>query len=105
MPNAVVQSFAQKSGKTTAEVETLWKKAEAITNQSDVAVDDKYAYLVGVLKKMLKLEDFGIGVAAPAALNVGMPSTEPENSGVFAPKIGDGKIQKRKHYVEWLKGH
>ena len=43
MPNAVVQSFAQKSGKTTAEVETLWKKAEEITNQSDVAVDDKYA--------------------------------------------------------------
>lgn len=103
MPNALVQSVAQKTGKPTSEIERLWKKTGEIIDNPDISDADKYAYLVGILKNILGLkEDFGIGVSAPAALDAGFPSETPENSGVFANKIG--KIQKRKiPYVEWLR--
>jgi hypothetical protein len=95
MPNNVVRSFAKKSGKTVDEVEVLWKNAEDIASKnSDIDGEAKYAYIVGILKKMLSIdEDFGISVSGPAALDQGVP--ESGNSGVFANKID--KIQKRKY--------
>jgi len=59
--NPQVQSFAQKSGKTIGEVETLWSKAkEVVTKQyKDVAKDSEqyYQLVVGVLKKMLSIDE------------------------------------------------
>lgn len=95
MPNSLVKSFAKKTGKSIPEVESLWNKAEDIASKnSDINGEAKYAYIVGILKKMLSIEeDFGIGVGGGAALDQGVP--ESGNIGSFANKIG--KIQKRKY--------
>ena len=100
MPNSLVKSFAKKSGKSVEEVEKLWQEAEQIAKKNDVKEESKYAYIVGILKKMLSIdEDFSIGVGGPAALDAGVP--ESGESGVFANKMG--KTQKRKGYTEYLK--
>lgn len=53
----VVTSFAEKSGKSVEEVEKLWKEAKAAAKEENR--DQDYAYITGILKKMLKLnEDF-----------------------------------------------
>lgn len=96
MPNSIIQSFAKKTGKSVSDVEALWKKAEDIASKnSDIdGGEAKYAYIVGILKKMLSIdEDFAIGVGDGAALDAGFP--ESGNFGSFAPKIG--KTQKRKY--------
>lgn len=52
MPNSTITSFAKKSGKSEAEVEKLWKKAEGIVQDEhpDLTKDDDkyYQILVGV---------------------------------------------------------
>ena len=54
MPATMIPSFAKRSGKSEKEVERLWHKAK------DLAVDgghsEEYDYIVGILKRMLKLE-------------------------------------------------
>ena len=103
MPNAIVKSFAKQSGKSVADIEDLWSKAFSLAKKNkDITDENKYAYTVGILKKMLDIEeDFGISVDGPAALDTGVPA--PGNLGVFANKIG--KIQRRKYKViDYLKG-
>lgn len=56
MPNNIVKSFAQKSGKSEAEVEKLWNQAKAEAEKKS-GVDDVYAYTVGILKKMLSIDE------------------------------------------------
>jgi len=59
MPSNIVKSFAKKTGKSVAKVEKLWDKAKAIGAKEGHKED--YDYIVGILKKMLKLnEDSGI---------------------------------------------
>lgn len=101
MPNSLVQSFAKKSGKSVPEVEKLWNKVQDMAKEKGLEDEHMYAYTVGILKKMLSIEeDFAIGVDGPAALDQGFPA--PGNSGVFADKIG--KIQKRKYsFKDYLK--
>lgn len=61
MPTPVINSFAEKSGKSKDEVERLYNKAKDIVKQEyeDVEVDsDQYYQLViGILKKMLGIEE------------------------------------------------
>lgn len=101
MPNSLIKSFAKKSGKTIPEVEKLWNKAQDMAKEKGLEDDNMYAYIVGILKKMLSIEeDFSIGVSGSAALDQGFPA--PGNSGVFADKIG--KTQKRKYcFKDYLK--
>ena len=102
MPNAIVKSFAKQSGKSIDDVEDLWAKAYSLAKKNpNIKDENKYAYTVGILKKMLNVEeDFGISVDGPAALDTGVPASG--NLGVFADKIG--KIQKRKYKViDYLK--
>lgn len=54
MPGNIVKSFAKKTGKTKEEVEKLWNKAKAIAAKAGRAED--YAYIVSMLKRMLKLK-------------------------------------------------
>lgn len=59
MPNNIVKSFAQKSGKSVEEVEKLWDKikkgvAEGGTSESD---PDFYKFVTGRLKKALGLSE------------------------------------------------
>lgn len=61
MPNNVVKSFAEKSGKSVEKVESLWKKAKSIVKKEypDVTPEsDKWYKLVtGTLKNMLGLKE------------------------------------------------
>lgn len=55
MPAPIIKSFAEKSGKTEKEVEELWDKAKEIAKESNR--DEDYAYIVGILKKMLRINE------------------------------------------------
>lgn len=55
MPSNVVKSFADKTGKSTQEVEELWDKAKGIAKET--GEEENYAYITGVLKKMLGLKE------------------------------------------------
>lgn len=60
MPNNIIKSFSDKSGKSEQEVERLWDKAKGLVKDQypNVAADsDRYYSLVtGILKSMLKME-------------------------------------------------
>ena len=51
---AVLKSFAEKSGKSLEKVEELWQKAKKIAEDDGQA--ENYAYITGILKKMLGLD-------------------------------------------------
>ena len=51
----LVKSFAEKSGKSVAEVEKLWKEAK--TKAKEEGHDEEYDYIVGIIKKMLSLNE------------------------------------------------
>ena len=55
MPSNVVKSFADKTGKSVAEVEALWDKAKK--SAADEGQADNYAYITGTLKKMLGISE------------------------------------------------
>jgi len=55
MPKNIIKSFSKKSGKSEKEVEKLWKKAVAIAN--DEGQKDNYAYIVGILKKLVGINE------------------------------------------------
>lgn len=58
MPNSIVKSFADKTGKTVQEVEKLWDGAKELAKKDGRKESDKdfYPYVTGILKNMLKLE-------------------------------------------------
>lgn len=55
MPNALVKSFAQKTHLSVAKVESLWKRAVQIAKKE--GHEEEYDYIVGILKKSLKMEE------------------------------------------------
>lgn len=55
MPSNVVKSFADKTGKSVAEVDKLWNKAKEIASEQGQA--ENYALITGILKKMLGLNE------------------------------------------------
>ncbi len=58
MPNNVVKSYAEKSGKTVAEVEALWKEVEAgCEGKFDKKDDSYYSYVNSIVKKRLSLKE------------------------------------------------
>ncbi len=71
MPNAVVKTFAQKTGKSEADVEGYWSKAKEIVTKDypeiEKGSESFYKLIIGVLKKMLSIktenEGGSIGIA------------------------------------------
>ena len=57
MPNNVVKSFADKSGKSVAEVEKLWDKAKAIAAEKGLKDDAFFAFATATLKTMCGLKE------------------------------------------------
>jgi rRNA maturation endonuclease Nob1 len=61
MPTNLVKTFAEKTGKEDAEIEKLFKKAKDIVDKEYPNIEkggDRYwALAVGIVKKMLKLEE------------------------------------------------
>lgn len=62
MPNNIIKSFAEKTGKSISEVDKLWNKAVDIVKDEykDVTPESEkfYKLTTGVLKKMLSLESY-----------------------------------------------
>jgi len=56
MPANIVKSLAKKSKKTVEEVEKKWDKAKKIAKEE--GEENNYAYITGILKKMLKIKSF-----------------------------------------------
>lgn len=55
MPANIVKSFADKTGKSEQEVDKLWNKAKEVAAEAGEA--ENYAYITGILKKMLGLNE------------------------------------------------
>jgi 3-methyladenine DNA glycosylase Tag len=55
MPSSLIKSFAEESDKSESEVEKLWNKAKEIAKEQGKG--DNYSYIVGILKKMLKINE------------------------------------------------
>jgi len=58
MPANIVKSFAKDTGKSVPEVEKMWDKAKAMA--ADEGQEDNYAYITGILKKMLGIKESAI---------------------------------------------
>jgi hypothetical protein len=61
MPSNIVKTFAEKSGKSTDEVEKLWNKAKGVVSKGYPNVkkesDKWYALVTGTLKQMVGLKE------------------------------------------------
>lgn len=55
MPSSIVLSFAKQTNKSVEEVEELWNKAKKIAKEQ--GQENNYAYITGILKKMLGLNE------------------------------------------------
>jgi len=62
MPPALIQTFAQRAGRSAKAVEKLWDKAKELA--AEAGREEDYAYVVGILKRMLKIES-GEGGPSP----------------------------------------
>lgn len=60
MPTPALKSFSQKSGKPLDEVERLWKKAKRLARKEGFTKKDDsyYAYVTGILKRMLGISEY-----------------------------------------------
>lgn len=61
MPSNIVKSFAKKSDKSIKQVEKMWDEAQDIVKKQNPKIKKSskkyYPLVVGVLKKMLKLNE------------------------------------------------
>tara|TARA_R110002020_G_scaffold90534_3_gene220439 strand:+ start:1464 stop:1997 length:534 start_codon:yes stop_codon:yes gene_type:complete len=61
MPNNIVKSFSDKTGKSEEEVERLWNKSEQIVKKEyELSAEDEgkfYSLVTGILKNMLKIDE------------------------------------------------
>ena len=72
MPSPIIKSFAKKTDKTESEVEKLWKKAEDIVKKEydkDKDDDSFYPIVVGILKRMLKIEESSFNLLYDHVIN------------------------------------
>jgi hypothetical protein len=110
MPNSVVKSFSDKSGKSIATVEKLWQAAVESVKKSNPDMKESndrfYPLVTGLLKKMLKIDEeagAGAGAGAPAGggTPVGGPSTTTSDIAQFAKRMVAGpEERKRKRKFE-----
>ena len=72
MPNNVVISFAEKSGRSIAEIEAKWDEAKLIVNKKMSSSDERfYPTVTSILKKMLHLnEDVASGTTTASDIAV-----------------------------------
>lgn len=70
MPNSLVKSLAKKSGKSASEVEDLWDRAVELAKKQGISsnANNFFAYVVGILKKMLKVESAVLLNSSPDSL-------------------------------------
>lgn len=61
MPSSIVKTYAEKTGKSEKTIEKYWDKAKRLADsQENVDKEDEdryYAYVTGILKNMLDIED------------------------------------------------
>lgn len=55
MPNSVIKSYADKTGKSVAELENLWDKAKEAAKEQGRT--DDYAYITGIFKNMAGVKE------------------------------------------------
>lgn len=68
MPAPMIKSFAKKSGKSKATVEKYFKKAKRLAAKE--GHKGEYDYIVGILKRMLKIDESWNRIIDLAGLSV-----------------------------------
>lgn len=77
MPSTILKSLANKSGKALKTVEDYWDKAKKSVAKMKDQPDDKYAYMVGIVKNRLGLESTDLVLAGmPVELVAGSALVE-----------------------------
>lgn len=91
MPNSIVKSFVDKTGKSVAEVEDLWNQAKKAAKDAGKSESDDtfYPYVTGVLKKMLKINESSDVVADTLAYLDKLKRTGYLNEGHQGPILTD----------------
>lgn len=119
MPSSIVMSFSKRSGKSADEVERLWSKAKNIATSAGKTGDDHYAYVVGILKRMLKLEHLSDGDIMGLVENFSIKFVLSENSVLvssggkekslsypqFTVMMRVTRLSSRNDFVEYLQKH
>ena len=102
MPANIVKSFAMKSGKSEKEIERLWDKAISIAKEDGRKEDDEnfYPFVVGILKKMLKMETEE-SQATITTTSVGNTSVH-GGAANYAKKMGSEPKKERKIEKRWM---
>jgi hypothetical protein len=106
MPNNIVKSFADKTGKDESEVEKLWNKAEEIVKDEyniEPSVDKFYPLVTGVLKKMLKIDESKFGTLVAGILNEDIEEVLEEGKGKKIPSLPKNTFNKFAKEVAILK--
>jgi len=59
MPNNLIKSFAKRTGKSVTDLEEMWNELSKQAEKEGKSGNDKYQFIVGVMKKNLKIEQEG----------------------------------------------
>ena len=73
MPANLIKKLAKEKGKTVEEVEVLWDKAKEVAKEH--GHDKNWAYIVGILKKMLGIEEDTATTLSSTGLDSGAPES------------------------------
>lgn len=84
MPTASVSSLAKKAGKSASKGEELWKKAKAQAEKQGRGSD--YAYITGIYKKMLGLNEADLQMEATVSGAIPASPNPLELIGPFTEK-------------------
>jgi hypothetical protein len=57
MPNNIITSFAQKSGRSEADVDHMWNSLKRELTSRGVSGDQLYQMIVGIMKKNLNIQE------------------------------------------------
>jgi hypothetical protein len=113
MPNNIIKSFSDKTGKTEKEIETYWNKAKKISIDKGYTEtdDDFYAYTVGVLKQMLGINESD-GQAATSVSSTGLGGPVPASgsgNAITHVKVGEKPLKNKKKklitFKEYINKH
>ena len=82
MSTPTIESFASKTGKSIDEVDQLWNNAKLLAEKE--GYEDDYAYITGILKRMLNTEMVSGDIATmPMAMGCDMNLKEPDCNGLY----------------------
>lgn len=108
MPNNVVKSLADKSGKSASEVEDKWEEAKKIAHEEypDLSEDDDkfWKIVTGITKKMLGIKEEKENIRRKIARLLNEQGTTTGDIAVFKKRLSNGENAVYKRHKGHVKG-